>query len=764
MSQVKLLEGLFETSQKTGEDFILSLDVDRLIAPCYEAAKLEPKKPRYGGWESTQIAGHSIGHWLSAAATMYKATGNEELRERLVYAVDELAYVQSHDPDGYVSGFPRDCFDRTFTGTFEVHNFGLGGSWVPWYSIHKIYAGLIDAYRYAGVEKALETVIKLADWAKRGTDRLNDEQFQRMLICEHGGMNEALADLYVITGNKDYLDLAQRFCHKAILDPLAQGKDELEGKHANTQIPKVIGAAKLYEITGDESYRKMAEFFWDTVTRTRSYIIGGNSINEHFRPPYNEKLGVETLETCNTYNMLKLTEILFSWNPKSEYMDFYERALYNHILASQDPDSGMKMYFISTEPGHFKVYCTLDNSFWCCVGTGMENPARYTHQIYHPVDGAVYVNLFIGSQAVFPDLGLTLRQETDFPRTDTTKLTVEQAGEDPLAIRIRVPYWLAGEMTVSVNGTPATGEVKDGYLELERKWNAGDTIEVKLPMNLHLYRAKDDKKKVGIMYGPVVLAGALGRENFPETDIVGNHMSLHNHPRIDVPILVTDEEDVTRWVKPVEGESLTFMTEPVGQPGDVQIKLIPFYDLHHERYTIYWTLLKEEEYKNYSDHERELREKLNAITVDEVRPHEQQSEVEHQIQSEKSTSGYSAHAQASFREATRGGFFSYRMAVKSDKPHLLQVTYFGSDGPRWIDGTLCQREFDIIVDGTVIARQKLAHERPDELFEVNYEIPLELTKGKSDVEVKFASSADTVAGGVYGIRMVDKEVWDNWKA
>jgi len=764
MTQVKLLEGIFKTSQETGKGFLYTLDVDRLMAPCYEAASLKAKKPRYGGWESTQIAGHSIGHWLSAAATMYEATGDEQLKEKLVYAVDELAYVQSHDPDGYVSGFPRGCFDKTFTGTFEVHNFGLGGSWVPWYSIHKIYAGLIDAYRYAGIEKALETVIKLSDWAKRGTDRLNDEQFQRMLICEHGGMNEAMADLYVLTGNQDYLDLAKRFCHDAILNPLAQGIDELEGKHANTQIPKVIGAAKLYEITGDESYRKMAEFFWDVVTRTRSYIIGGNSINEHFRPKNSEKLGVETLETCNTYNMLKLTEILFRWNPKSEYMDFYERALYNHILASQDPDSGMKMYFISTEPGHFKIYCTHDDSFWCCVGTGMENPARYTHQIYHAVKDAVYVNLFIGSKASFPELGLMVQQQTDFPRSDTTKLIIEEARDEELAIRIRVPYWLAGELSVSVNGVATQGQAQDGYVAITRKWNAGDTVEVTLPMNLHVYRAKDDDHKVGIMYGPVVLAGALGRENFPENDIIGNHMSLHNYPRIDVPILVTDEQDVSKWVKPVEGESLTFLTDAIGQPGDVQVKLIPFYDLHHERYTIYWTLLNSEEYANYADHERELREKLSAVTVDEVRPHEQQSEVEHQIESQDSRSGYSAHSQASFRETGRGGFFSYRMAVKPDQPHLLQVTYFGSDGPRWIDGKLCQRDFEIVIDGTVIARQKLSHERPDELFEVNYDIPLELTQGKRQVEVRFASSADTVAGSVYGVRMVDKQVWDNWKA
>lgn len=270
MTNITLLEGVFQESQEIGKGVLLNLDVDRLVAPCYESASLQPKKPRYGGWESTPIAGHSIGHWMSAAAAMVEATGDPELLQQLIYAVNELAYIQSHDSEGYVSGFSRSCFDEVFTGDFEVLNFRLAGSWVPWYSLHKIFAGLIDAYNLAGIGKALEVVIKLAEWAKKGTDRLTDEQFQRMLTCEHGGMNEAMADLYLLTDNQDYLELAIRFCHKAILDPLAAGVDELEGKHANTQIPKVIGAAKLYKITGDDTYRRAAEFFWTEVTRNRS--------------------------------------------------------------------------------------------------------------------------------------------------------------------------------------------------------------------------------------------------------------------------------------------------------------------------------------------------------------------------------------------------------------------------------------------------------------------------------------------------------------
>ena len=764
MQHVTLLDGIFGESQETGLAYLLQLDVDRLTAPCYEAASLTAKKPRYGGWEATQIAGHSIGHWLSAAAAMIAATGNEGLKAKLIYAVDELAFVQSHDSDGYVSGFKRDCFDKAFAGgDFEVHNFGLGGSWVPWYSIHKIYAGLIDAYKLAGIEQALEVVVKLANWAKYGTDQMTDGEFQRMLICEHGGMNEAMADLYLITGDRAYLDLAVRFCHRAILAPLAEGIDELEGKHANTQIPKVIGAAKLYEITGEAQYRRMAEYFWQEVTQNRSYIIGGNSIFEHFRARGSEKLGVETAETCNTYNMLKLTGHLFRWSPNAAYMDYYERALYNHILASQDPDSGMKMYFVSTEPGHFKVYGTPDQSFWCCTGTGMENPARYNKDIYHADRDGIYVNLFIGSRAVFDDRQVVIRQDTDFPRTDRTKLVVEEARGENFKLRIRIPYWVAGEVKAVVCGTDTYASSENGYLEIERNWQAGDDVDVTLPMELHMYRSKDDANKVGFLYGPVVLAGALGRDRYPEHDIVGNHMSLHHHPLIDVPILVTDEQDTQAWIRPVEGEALTFVTDAVGQPGNVSVKLIPFYALHHQRYTLYWKLMNQEQFVSYSDHEKAERDRLQAITVDVVSPHEQQSEVEHAIQSHESRSGYSVHAQRGYRNAVgEDGYFRYRMAVKPDRPMTLEVSYFGTDGSQWIDGVLHKREFAILIDGIEIARQKLEAGKPEQVFNVRYDLPEAPLNGQDSVEVTFKSESGTIAGNVYGVRMADRLRMAEW--
>jgi DUF1680 family protein len=686
---------------------------------------------------------------------MYAITEDEELKQKVDYAVDELAHIQRFDEDGYVSGFPRTCFDKTFTGEFEVEHFSLAGQWVPWYSIHKIFAGLIDSYTLMNHEKALTVVKKLADWAKKGTDHLDDELFEKMLTCEHGGMNEAMVDLYKVTGNRDYLNLAIRFSHKAILEPLSRGVDELEGKHANTQIPKVIGAAKIYEITKDVKYKKMAMFFWEEVTKRRSYIIGGNSINEHFGPANHEKLGIQTTETCNTYNMLKLTEHLFHWSKQADYMDYYEKALYNHILASQDPDSGMKTYFVSTQPGHFKVYCSPDNSFWCCTGTGMENPARYTRNIYYQTNEDLYVNLFIASRIKMDNEKVTIKQETDFPRSNQTRLYVEQATGEFLNIHIRVPYWVSGAVTVVVNGKETYTSTYKGYVTVSRKWVTGESIVIELPMDLHTYTAKDDPKRVGIMYGPVVLAGALGRRDFPESDILGDHLKLNNHPLIDVPSLIADRNELNSWIRPVEGSSLTFKTDAVGQPGNVEVTLIPFYNLHHERYTLYWNVMDEDTYKTFIDLEQEELNLLRASTVDEVQPNEQQPEVEHGIKKENSASGYLNIVQKGWRDSRDEGFFSYVMAVEPTKQMYLQVSYFGGDRNIVVDGKKYKRDFCILIDGTVIANQKLKANSLDSLYDVIYEIPLQLTEGKQQIEVKFTSTEGKIAGRVYNLKILN---------
>lgn len=752
MNQIKLSDKLFSHAQQHGEKYLLYLDVDRLMAPCYEAAGMEPKNEKYGGWESTPIAGHSIGHWLSATATMYAVTKKQALYDKLKYAVEQLAIVQ--DEEGYVSGFSKKCFQEVFTGDFEVSNFSLGGSWVPWYSIHKIYAGLIDTYQLTGMEKALDVVIQLADWAYNGLINLNNEQFQRMLISEHGGMNEAFADLYLLTDNPRYLELAERFYHEAVLDPLSRAKDDLEGKHANTQIPKVIGVAKLYNITKKEKYKRIATFFWDQVITYRTYVIGGNSIREHFGPENAEKLGITTTETCNTYNMLKLTELLFDWSQESRYMDFYEQALYNHILASQDPISGMKTYFVSTEPGHFKVYNSPDHSFWCCTGTGMENPARYNRRIFHELGNVVYVNLFIAAEGSFDNGKFQIEQATDFPNDNHGNLTIVKASGKSTALAIRLPKWANGNYSFTLNGKVVDYKIENGYAMFNQLFSEGDVIRYEFEMEINLYKSKDDNKKQAFLYGPIVLAGALGKENFPKTDILEDHQSLNNHPLIEVPTIVTNDEEPEKCISRKNSKELIFETKAIGQPGNQTLTLLPFYSLHHQRYTIYWDVMNEEEYIVFLEQEKKSRIREQEITVDVVTPNEQQPEVDHHLNSKNSTSGYLNEAHRGFRDARDGGYFQYKMKVEAEKQMYLYVNYFGSDSTLTVNGEKMEREFTIHIDDVEIATQELKGEKPGELINESYSIPMHLTNNKKEVNVAFKAPKGKVAGGVYGIRIL----------
>ncbi len=758
MENVILLGGIFKESQEIGKKYLLHLDVDRLLAPCYEAINQIPKKPRYGGWEEKEISGHSLGHFLSALCAMYIADNDIRLKEKADYIVSELAYLQDLDEEGYVSGFPRKCFDKVFSGNFNVTRFELGDSWVPWYSIHKIYAGLIDAYELIGNEQALKVVTKLADWAKKGTDNLNEDQFEKMLYCEHGGMCEAMANLYKITKNQDYLNLSIRFIHKETINPLIDLKDELEGKHANTQIPKVIGVATLYEITGKEEYKRACEFFWNIVTKGRSYAIGGNSRDEHFGKCGTEKLDVTTAETCNTYNMLKLTEHLYEWHHKAEYMDYYEKSLYNHILASQDPDSGMKTYFVSTKPGHFKVYCTPDNSFWCCTGTGMENPARYIRNIYFKDNDSLFVNLFISSKINIEDKKIKISQITNFPEEENIKLVIEEADNEFMSIRIRIPYWVSENVQVTINNETVYIKNEDSYITISRTWNKGDIVNINLPMNIHLYNSKENKNEIVFMYGPLVLAGALGKENFPETDILDDHLKLNHHPGINVPKLVGDIDEISSCITKINEKELIFESKAIGQPENVKVKLIPFYKVTHERYTIYWSVMSEKEYKNIENNTNNYQDKIEKITIDQVNPNNQQSEIEHKIKALNSKSDYSKECGQGWRECRDNGYFSYEVQLKNNKKVYLLLTYWGSDREIFEDGKMYSRKFKIYAEDLMIAQEKLDENKPFVLFNKIYGIPEEVTNGKSYIRIKFESEEGSIAGRVFGLKIISEEI------
>ena len=602
LDRVGLLDGPFKKAMEVNRAYLLKLDADRFLWPFHERAGMKTKGERYGGWEKKDVVGHTSGHYISACAFTYAATGDKELKKRVDYMVSEIAKAQAKHGNGYAGSVRTEVWKEAFSEKFRVHKWGLAGGYVPWYVLHKTYAGLMDAYTHAGNKQALDVARKFADWAKKGTDNLSEEQFQKSLSCEYGGMNESMAEMHALTGNKDYLTLARRFNDKQIFDPLAEKRDELKGKHVNTQLPKIIGAARLYDLTGDKRMGTVASFFWDRAVDTRSFAPGGVDFHEHFRAAGTEAkfLNWDSCETCVTHNMLKLTRHVFGWRPDAKYMDYYERALYNHILGSQDPKSGGVTYFYSMRPGHFKTYSTDFDSMWCCVGTGIENHSKYGDTIYYHNADSLWVNLFIASKLDWKEKGVTIAQETQFPQVDTTTITVSAKKSQKFSLKIRVPYWATKGVDVSVNGKSEKVEAKpQSYLSLTRQWKDGDKIKVRLPMSLHLYTARDDKNLGVVMFGPLVLAGELGTEGVPKSLNCGHNKQYSGNPVPPVPVLVTDSKPPSAWVKRTDEKTLKFQTQNVGKPKDVS--LIPLHEMHHQRYTVYWKLLTQAEWsKNAS--------------------------------------------------------------------------------------------------------------------------------------------------------------------
>ncbi|MCM3872802.1 MAG: glycoside hydrolase family 127 protein [Pyrinomonadaceae bacterium] len=739
LADVRLLDGPFKKAMLLDSAYLLRLEPDRLLSWFRKEAGLKPKGEVYGGWEARGIAGHSLGHYLTACAMMFASTGDVRFRQRVNYIVTELELCQRANGNGYVAAIPngKKIFNEVAAGDIRSQGFDLNGGWVPWYTMHKVFAGLLDANQFCGNRKALTVAVKLADWADATLANLTEEQFQRMLACEHGGMNESLAELYARTGNEKYLRLSRRFHHKAVLDPLARREDRLQGRHANTQIPKLIGLARRYELTEDAADRTAAEFFWDRVVHHHSYVTGGNSDGEHFGPPdkLNDRLTQNTTETCNTYNMLKLTRHLFQWRASAEYADYYERALYNHILASQNPDDGMVCYFVPLKAGSRKTYSTPFDSFWCCVGSGIENHAKYGDSIYFHSDDSLWVNLFIPSELTWRAKGLSLRQQTRYPDADTTSLTFKARRPVALALRLRYPAWATRGINVSVNGRPQSVNAKPGsFVEIRRTWKNGDRVQLKIPMSLRLEPLPDNPNRIAVLYGPTVLAGELG---------AADEAGVAN--LILVPALITENKPLVEWIKPAAGGPSKFRTAGVGRPRDVTLS--PFYRMHHTRYAVYWDrftpqqwVVREADYKA----ELERARRLEEITVDFAQPGEMQPERDHNMQGERTDAG--EHSSRKWRHARDGGWVSFDLKVLPDQPVSLVCTYWGSETGA--------RTFDVLVGGVKIATQSLQNNKPGEFFEVTYAIPEELTRGKTKITVRFQPQPGNTAGGFYGLRVI----------
>lgn len=759
LGDVELLDGPFKDARDLNIEVLLKYDPDRFLATYRKQAGLEPKAPAYPNWEG--LDGHVGGHYLSAMAMNYTATGNEECKQRMDYMVAELKKCQDantkNNPEwgkGYAGGFPNSAklWSSFKNGDFKVYF----SSWAPWYNLHKTYAGLRDAWLYGDNEEAKTIFLNFCDWGINLTSNLTDEQVQEMLDMEHGGINESYVDAYQISGDEKYLVAAKRFSHSQVLDPLSQGIDNLNNKHANTQIPKFIGFERITELDDADTYGAASTYFWETVVNNRSLAFGGNSRKEHF-PSVASSIDYVTEddgpESCNSYNMLKLTEGLFRKFPNAKYADYYERTLYNHILSTQHPEHGGYVYFTSARPRHYRVYSAPNEAMWCCVGTGMENHGKYNQFIYSRNQDALYVNLFIASELDWKEKGIKLKQETDFPNGETTKLTFDQ-GSGNFKLLIRYPGWVAKEaFKIRINGEVYKhAAIPSSYIPIERAWKKGDEVEISLPMKNHIERLPNIPQYVAFFHGPILLGAKTGTEDLKgliaDDSRFGQYARGKRLPLDQTPILIEDDlKTIADKLNPIQGKPLHYKLD-VKMVNPQELELEPFYQIHDARYMMYWLTLSESGYKGYLDSLSNMEKKkleLERRTVDHVATGEQQPESDHYMEESKSNSGNSNDD--FWREARDEGYFSYKMATGSESKLKLLVRYWGFE---W-----GQRKFDIYVaDEKVATVDNTKKYNISQFKQETYSIPESLLKEKKFVRVKFVAHPNSTVSAVYDVRLV----------
>ena len=762
LGDITLLDGPLKHARDLNVQVLLKYDCDRMLAPYRKEAGLQPRKPSYPNWDG--LDGHVGGHYLSALA-INAATGNEECRKRMEYMISELQLVldannQRHEAwcHNYIGGVPNSA--KMWTA-FSKGDFGpYFGTWAPFYNIHKMYAGLRDAWLYCGNEQAKNLFLKFCDWAVDITRDLNDGQMEKMLGNEHGGMNEVLADAYAITGEQKYLDCARRFSHKLLLVPMEEGKDCLDNMHANTQIPKVIGYQRIAELAHDVQYHNASEYFWEIVTRQRSLALGGNSRREHF--PTKENCidyinDIDGPESCNTYNMLKLTEDLNRVKPNGMYGDFYETAMFNHILSAQHPQHGGYVYFTSARPRHYRNYSAPNEAMWCCVGTGMEDHGKYGQFVWtydkgvKAEDDALYVNLFVASELNWKDRKMVIRQQTAFPYAESSVVEVAK-GKGTFILKVRKPSWCEN-FTVKGVGFDADSYEENGFVCMKRKWKKGDQVMISMPMHAYIKPMIHVPQSVAIRYGPILLGMKTGTEDMrsliADDSRFGQYAGGKKLALDKAPILLPKHlDDIAKDLKPIPGKPLHFKLA-TRMENAIDGELQPFFEIHDSRYMMYWLALGENDYKAYMQKladEEKARQALEARTVDKVSPGEQQPETDHRMETDDSSKGNTEGI--FFRDAKDGHYFSYLMQTKGETNLSLQLKFWGQDEWR-------TSEFDIYVNDKLLCSVNNTHRwRTTQFKTVDYAIPSEFVNGKKEIRVKFVAHKGKQVGQIYGVRLV----------
>lgn len=757
LGAVKLLDGPFKNAQDLNIKTLLKYDVDRLIAPYRKEAGLPEKASSFTNWSG--LDGHIGGHYLSAMAMNYAATGNTSCKDLMDYMVSELKACQDNNAElypnwgiGYVGGIPS---SNTIWPNFKNADFtNFYSAWVPWYNLHKTYAGLRDAWLYGGNTTARSMFLAFCDWAINITANLTDSQMETMLNVEHGGMNEIFADAYQMTDDAKYITAARRFSHKLILNSMAEQVDNLDNMHANTQIPKAVGFQRIAEITKDPVHINAAEFFWETVTKNRSLAMGGNSRKEHFPPASSCEdyiKDVEGPESCNTYNMLKLTQHLFRRDPHVRYADFYERALYNHILSTQHPKHGGYVYFTPARPRHYRVYSAPNQSMWCCVGTGMENHNKYGEFIYTHDQDSLYLNLFIASELNWKQKEITVTQETAFPAEEESRLVISTATPKEFTLMVRSPVWVtAGALKIIINSdTLDIPSQPQTYIPIQRTWKDGDEVKILLPMHTYMEQLPNVSSYIAIMYGPILLGSRTGTEDLAgliADDSRWGHIASGNlMPVHKAPVIVSDRDSIASKILPIEGKPLNFtLNTVIPESSDSTLRLEPFYTIHDSRYMIYWMALTEQQYQDVLDSlaaEEQALLELEARTIDEVAPGEQQPEVDHNLQSLNSYTGIWQGER--WRDARNGGYISYTFQTQQKTDLSLMVRYWGNEGGN--------RTFDILIDGEKLVTENIVGKwNINQFVNQEYPIPDSMTAEKSSITVKFQAINNVhYAGGLF---------------
>jgi DUF1680 family protein len=753
LKDVELSEGIFKDAQATDLNYILSLDVDRLLFPYLKDSGIPTEAQPYPNWESTGLDGHTAGHYLSALAMIHASNRDRETERRLRYMVGVLQKCQSKNGNGYVGGIPngKKIWWQVSHGEIKANGFSVNGGWVPLYNIHKLFNGLYDAYAIGQIKEAKTVLIGLTDWFDRTFSPLSDEQIQNLLISEHGGLNEIFANVYTLTGNKKYLLLARRFTQRAFLDPLLHNSDKLTGLHANTQIPKVVGIARIASVDSDSTFFNASDFFWSSVTQNRTVAFGGNSVREHFNP-VNDFSGMlesrEGPETCNSYNMLRLSTELFRQRPQAKYIDYYEKTLFNHILSSQRPEGGF-VYFTPIRPGHYRVYSSPQESFWCCVGTGLENHAKYGELIYAHTGNSLYVNLFMASKVKWKDFGLELTQKTEFPFKQRSSFTLTLKRALEFELKIRRPCWLGSTMEVFLNGKNIKVKTGlDGYISIDRLWRSGDVVEINLPMTISASFLPDHSNYLAFSYGPIVLAADMGKES-QNGQTAGSERMGHIAegtllPLDKAPLIVAEKNALNSGIILKDSLTLSFSARSlINQAKYRSLTLVPFFTLSNKRYEIYWPYSTPKDLSKrlstFNDKESRTR-RLDSLTVDYINIGEQQPEIDHQFSGNGSEAG--RFKERGFRKSK--DWFSYVLRNSEKNAKNLQVTYYGSEK---------NNGFDLLLNGKLIRKVILEGTNGDDFYTETYSIPKDLSL-LQELSIRFQPSPGSTTPNIYHIRLL----------